>query len=73
MLGYWKTLQHEGDGDTSYYRRVQYSHKKLVQGLENSEIRGQLDTIQSTALLRLAKILRRVLEIKGNFLSLKLL
>ena len=33
-----------------------------VQGLEDFEIRGILETIQITALLRSAKILRRVLE-----------
>ena len=36
--------------------------KGLVQGLEDLEIRGQVDTIQTTALLRSARILRRVLE-----------
>ena len=36
--------------------------KGLVQGLENLEIRGQVETIQTTALLRSARILRRVLE-----------
>ena len=36
--------------------------KGLVQGLEVLEIRGQVETIQTTALLRLARILRRVLK-----------
>ena len=36
--------------------------KGLVQGLEDFEIRGRVETIQTTALLRSAKILRRVLE-----------
>ena len=36
--------------------------KGLVQGLENLEIRGRVDTIQTTALLRSARILKRVLE-----------
>ena len=31
--------------------------------LEYSDIKGQMETIQTTALLRSAKILRRVLEI----------
>ena len=36
--------------------------KGLIKGLENLEIRGHVETIQSTALLRSSKILRRVLE-----------
>ena len=34
----------------------------LVHGLEDLEIRGLMETIQTTALLRSARILRRVLE-----------
>ena len=40
--------------------------KRLVQGLEDLEIRGRVETIQMTALLRLARILRRVLETWGD-------
>ena len=36
--------------------------KGLVQGVEDLEIRGQVETIQTTTLLRSARILRRVLE-----------
>ena len=36
--------------------------KGLVQKLEDLEIRGQVETVQTTALLRSARILRRVLE-----------
>ena len=46
--------------------------KGLVKGLEDLEIRGQVETMQTTALSRSAKILRRVLETRGNLLSLKL-
>ena len=35
--------------------------KGLVLGLEDLEIRGRVETIQTTALMRLARILRRVL------------
>ena len=35
-------------------------HEDLVMGLEESEIGGRAETIQSTALLRLTRILRRV-------------
>ena len=36
--------------------------KELIKGLEDLEIRGRVETIQTTALLRSARILRRVLE-----------
>ena len=36
--------------------------KGLVQGLEDLEIRGRVETIKTMALLRLARILRRVPE-----------
>ena len=36
--------------------------EELVQGVEDLEIRGRVETIQTTILLRSAKILRRVLE-----------
>ena len=36
--------------------------KRLVQGLEDLEITGQVETVQTTELLRSARILRRVLE-----------
>ena len=46
--------------------------KGLVKVLKDLEIRGQVETIQTTALLRSAKILRRILETWGDLLSLKL-
>ena len=36
--------------------------KGLLKGLENLEVGGQVETIQTTTLLRMARILRRVLE-----------
>ena len=36
--------------------------KGLIQGVEDLEIRERMKTIQTTALLRSARILRRVLE-----------
>ena len=47
--------------------------KGLVQELEDLEIRLQTETIQTTALLRPTRILRRVLATWGDLLSLKLL
>ena len=46
--------------------------KGLIKGLEDLEIRGRVETVQNTALLRLARILRRIQETWGNLLSLKL-
>ena len=46
--------------------------KVLVQRLEDLEIRGQVEIIQSIALFRSARILRRALENCGDLLSLKL-
>ena len=36
--------------------------KRLAQGLEELEIRGRMETIQTIALLKTARILRRVLK-----------
>ena len=46
--------------------------KGLLKGLEELEIGGRVETIQTTALLRTATILRRVLETWGDLLSLNL-
>ena len=46
--------------------------KGLLKGLEDLEVRGQVETIQTTALLRTTRILRRILETWGDLLSLKL-
>ena len=46
--------------------------KGLLKGLEDLEIGGRVETIQTTARLRTARILRRILETWGDLLSLKL-
>ena len=46
--------------------------KGLLKGLEDLEIGGRVETIQTTALLRAARIPRRVLETWGDLLSLKI-
>ena len=46
--------------------------KGLLEGLEDLEVGGRVETIQTTALLRTVRTLRRVLETWGNLLSLKL-
>ena len=46
--------------------------KGLLKGLEDLEVGGRVETIQTTALLRTARIPRRVPETWGDLLSLKL-
>ena len=46
--------------------------KGLLKGLEDLEVGGRMETIQTTALLKTARILRRVLETWGDLLSLSL-
>ena len=46
--------------------------KGLLKGLEDLEVGGRVEIIQTTALLWTARILRRVLETWGDLLSLKL-
>ena len=45
--------------------------KGFLKGLEDLEVGGQVETIQTTALLKTDRILRRVLETWGDLLSLK--
>ena len=47
--------------------------KDLEKGMAKVEIRERIATIETTALLRSVKILRRVLETSGLLLSLRLL
>ena len=44
-------------------------NKGLLKGLEDLEVGGRVETIPMTALLRTARILRRVLETWGDLLS----
>ena len=46
--------------------------KGLIKGLEDLKIRGQVENIQTTALMRSARILRRVLGTSEDLLSLKI-
>ena len=47
-------------------------NKGFLKGLKDLVITGRVDTIQTTTLLRTARILRRVLETWGDLLSLKI-
>ena len=46
--------------------------KGFVQGVEDLEIMGRVETVKTATLLRSTRILWRVLEIWGDLLSLKL-
>ena len=46
--------------------------KGLLKGLEDLEVGDRVETIQTTALLKTTRILRRVLETWGDLLSLNL-
>ena len=56
-MGTEKTVQHE-----SVIGALGTVTKGLIKGLEDLEIRGWVETIQTNGLLRLARILKRVLE-----------
>ena len=47
-------------------------NKRLLKGLEDLEVGGRVETVQMTAFLRTARILKRVLETWGDLLSLEL-
>ena len=46
--------------------------KGLLKGLGDLEVGGRVETIQMTALMKMTRILRRVLETRGDLLSLRL-
>ena len=47
-------------------------HRNLETRLDELGIRGRIEAIQTTALLKSAKIFRRVLRTGGNLLSFRL-
>ena len=63
-----KTMKYEADGGINCGWFTWEIPKALVMGPEDFEIRGQVETIQITALLRLTRILRKVLETWGELL-----
>ena len=67
-----KAMEHEGEGDTTCIRCTRKISKHLMKQLEELEIEGQAEAIQTTALLRSTSIMRRVQEIKEDLLSLKI-
>ena len=67
-----KTVEHESGGDTKCTWCSQYTHQVIGTGTEDLEIIRRVKIIQTTALLRLTRILRRVLETLKDLVSLKL-
>ena len=57
-----KTMEHEGDNYTNCDWCFWHGNKRILKGLEDLEVGGRVVTIQTTALLKTARILRRVLE-----------
>ena len=66
-----KTMEYESDVYTNCNWCLGTVTKGLIQGLEDLEITGRVGTIQTTALLRSSRILRRVLETWGDLLKLQ--
>ena len=63
--------EHEGDGDTNCNWCTRNNSQSLEKGLDDLEIRGRVETIQTTELLRSVRILRRVLETWGDLMTFK--
>ena len=55
-------MEHESDIIPVVIAMLSTVTKGLIKGLADLEIRGQVETTQTTTLLRTARILRRVLE-----------
>ena len=57
-----KIMEHEGNGDADSNWCTWNNLPKLIKRLEDLEIRGQEEAVQTRSLLRSVRILRRVLE-----------
>ena len=64
-------MEHEGEGETNCGWSTWNDPQMIGKGMEDLEIGGQVETILTKALLRSVRILRRVLVIWGDLLSLK--
>ena len=77
-----KTMEHEGGGDTNCTWCTRNNTQRLgafgtitkglLKGLDDLKVGGRVVTIQTKALLRTARTLRRVLVTWGDLLSLKI-
>ena len=55
LLGNWKIMEHEGDNYTNCDWCFWYSNWRILKGLEELEVGGRKETIQTTGLLRAEK------------------
>ena len=63
-------MEHESDGDDNSSWSTRYRHQRIDKGIGG--LGNKTDTIETIALLKSATILRRVVETRGDLLSLKL-
>ena len=58
-----EAVEHKGDSDTSHIvKTLETSCKNLEKRLNELVIRGRIETIQTTTVLKLARVLRKVLD-----------
>ena len=62
-----KRKKHEGDNYTYRDWCLWYSHQRAIEGIGWFGIKGRVEPIQTTILLRTARIPRRVPETWGGF------
>ena len=58
----YKTNNNNNNNNYNNYNNYNNNNKRLLKGLEDLEVGGRVETIQTPALLRKARIVRRVLE-----------
>ena len=57
-----KNMEHECDGDTDFNWCARYNHQGIHTGMGELVNKGMYGNYQTTALLRPARILKKVLE-----------
>ena len=67
-----KTTEHDGYNHIIVIGAFGTVTKGILKGLDDLEVAGRVETMKTASLLRTARILRRVLVIWGDVLSLKL-
>ena len=65
----WKTVKHQNDSNTYHSWGLGTISRNLEKRFDELEIRGRIKTIQTTGLLKLVRILRSVLETRGNSIT----
>ena len=66
-----KTMEHEGNGDSNWNWHSFCGHQKTNTGTGGFEKKRRMESIQTTALVKSTRIIRRVLETCGELLSLR--